>query len=403
MVAERIGTRVATLRKVRGLTQRELARVANVSYSLLTKVERGHAPATPAFIGAVARALQTDVPRITGQPYEDTGTGRAAQLKTSAGTLRRVISTMDYPDDTIPPRPVDELAADVARASELGQRADYVSIAALLPTLLEELAIALADAQEDDRPHLQALLAEAYSGASSIAGILGYLDLHARVVDRIQVASEACDDPLRPARVQWQRSWGLMNIGAYQAALAALARTRSALGDDPVTMDAPTRSVYGSLHLRSAIVAARAAGTEGEGRARQAWDHLGAAREVADLMHEDRNDYGLAFGPSNVTQHEIAVAVELEDSTAALRMARNARLTPPVPAVRRGHHYIDVSRAYLMHGNPGAALRNLQTARRVAPQQTRHHPMVRETVMAIASQSRGSEELTAFATWLGIS
>src|SRR5450432_3276349 len=38
---------------------------------LLTKVESGHAAATPAFIGAVARALRVDVPRLTGQPYEE--------------------------------------------------------------------------------------------------------------------------------------------------------------------------------------------------------------------------------------------------------------------------------------------------------------------------------------------
>ncbi len=44
---------------------------ASVSYSLLAKVESGGAGRlAPAFIGAVARALRVDVPRITGQPYE---------------------------------------------------------------------------------------------------------------------------------------------------------------------------------------------------------------------------------------------------------------------------------------------------------------------------------------------
>jgi transcriptional regulator with XRE-family HTH domain len=67
---DRIGARVAAIRKLRGWTGRELARRASVSYSLLAKVESGAAPATPAFIGAVARALRVDVPKITGQPYE---------------------------------------------------------------------------------------------------------------------------------------------------------------------------------------------------------------------------------------------------------------------------------------------------------------------------------------------
>jgi hypothetical protein len=156
------------------------------------------------------------------------------------------------------------------------------------------------------------------------------------------------------------------------------------------------------LHLRSAIVAARAAKTEGEGRGRQAWDHLAAARGVADLVGADRDDYGLAFGPSNVTQHEVSVAVELEDGASAVRLGRAARLGPAVPAIRRGHHYIDLARGYLMEGNTAGALRCLQTARRIAPQQVRHHPMVRETALAIAVQTRGSAELASFATWLGV-
>lgn len=48
------------------------------------------------------------------------------------------------------------------------------------------------------------------------------------------------------------------------------------------------------------------------------------------------------------------------------------------------------------------SLRALQEARRIAPQQTRHHPMVRETVLAIAAARRGREELSLFASWLGV-
>lgn len=75
---ERIGARIAVLRKTHGWTGRELARRAHVSYSLLAKVESGAAPASPALIGAVARALRVDVPRITGQPYEERTGGSAA-------------------------------------------------------------------------------------------------------------------------------------------------------------------------------------------------------------------------------------------------------------------------------------------------------------------------------------
>jgi hypothetical protein len=179
-------------------------------------------------------------------------------------------------------------------------------------------------------------------------------------------------------------------------------QVRADLGDDISAMDGPALSVYGSAHLRSAILAARSVKTKGTGYAQQAWAHMDAARLVAERMGTDRNDYGLAFGPSNVAQHEVAVAVELEDGADAVRRSRKVRLGPSVPSVRRGHHYIDLARGYAMAGDHAGSLRCLHEARRIAPQQTRHHPMVRETVLAVAAARRGREELSLFASWLGL-
>ena len=187
---DRAGARMAALRKARGLTQRQLAERASVSYSLLTKVESGAAPATPAVIGAVARALRVDVPRITGQPYEESR-GQAARLQLSVDGVRRSVDTYDLPSSDITPRPYAQLAADVKRVSDLGQAAKFVQIGAELPGLLDELSAAIHGAPERDQPLLYALLAEAYSGASAIANLLGYLDLRNQVVDRIRWASKS--------------------------------------------------------------------------------------------------------------------------------------------------------------------------------------------------------------------
>ncbi len=403
MQVERTGTRVAALRKLRGLSQRQLAAQAHISYSLLTKVESGHAPATPAFIGAVARALRVDVPRLTGQPYQPPGHSSSARLADALEPVRLAVASFDYPDTDAAPRPLDELAEDVRRLSDDGQRADYAAIGARLPTLLAELSIALASCPAEEQPRLQALLAEAYSGVSSLANLLGLQDFRDRIVDKIQAASEACDDPLRVARVQWQRGQSMMVIGAYGPGLRMLDQARADLGEDFARMNPKQLSVYGSLHLKAAVLASRAAQTEGSGRVREAWEHIDAAQEIADRIGQDRNDYGLAFGPSNVVQHGVSVAVELEDGPEAIRRGQAARLGPTVPAVRRSHHYIDLGRAYAMEGRSKGALRCLQQARRIAPQQTRHHPQVRETVMTVASGSNGGEELRRFADWLGIS
>lgn len=399
---ERAGARIATLRKAHGLTQRQLAERASVSYSLLTKAESGAAGATPALIGAVARALRVDVPRITGQPYQESK-GQAGRLHESVNAIRRSVDTFDLPPEGITPRPQAALATDVRRISDLGQGARFVQIGEELPGLLDELGAAIHAAPLSERPQLFGLLAEAYSGASAIANLLGYLDLRSQVVDRIRWASEKCNDPLRIQRVRWQRTASLMSIGAYQQAQTLMNQVRGDLGGDLAGLNGPALSVFGSSHLRSAILAARASRTTGPGSAQEAWAHVQAAREVANRMGRDRNDYGLAFGPSNVVQHEIAVAVELEDGSEAVRRAARVKLPSTVPPVRRGHYYIDLARGYVMTGDLTGGLRCLQAARRIAPQQTRHHPMVRETVLSIASAPRGREELSIFASWLGLS
>jgi transcriptional regulator with XRE-family HTH domain len=404
-----VGKQVATLRRLRGVTQRQLAQRAHVSLSLLTKVECGQVPASPAFIGAVARALRVDVPRITGQPYMER-TSDGPLLLEALAPIRRAVAAFDLPPESVPPRPAADLAVDVAHVSDLGRNANYARIGELLPGLLEDLAVAVHSAAEADRPYLLGLLAEAYGGATAVSAILGYLDLRDRVLDRIEWASRESGDPLRVFRAQWQRGVTLLHQAAYPEGLRLMDRIRREMGDNPGQMDLPALSIYGSTHLRSGILAARAgARSRSNGNAvsrdayeQRAWTHIEAAREIADLIGSDRDDYGVAFGPSNVAQHEVAVAVELEEGTEAVRRSRRARMAPTAPPVRRGHHYIDLARGYFMDGNHGGALRCLQRARRIAPQQTRYHPMVRETVLALANARRGTEDLARFASWLGI-
>jgi transcriptional regulator with XRE-family HTH domain len=135
---ERIGAQVAAVRKLRHMTQRELARRANVSYSLVTKVESGHVPASPVFVAAVARALRVDPQRLTGQPFREVGSATA-----DANVLRVRRSLLAYDlatEPDAPPRPLAALRADVERASELRRACRFTRLAAILPGLLDELA-----------------------------------------------------------------------------------------------------------------------------------------------------------------------------------------------------------------------------------------------------------------------
>lgn len=390
---------MAAIRKTRGWTGHELARRAGVSYSLVAKVESGAAPATPAFIGAVARALRVDVPRVTGQPYDDPAQ-RYQALQSAVDELRRTLLAYDLPPALdAPVRPVEELRADVEAMSRLGRHARYRQLSQSLPGLLEELQAAVAEAADSDRPALFALLAEAYGGISALAHQLGYADLRAMALDRIDWAARQCGDPLRVARTQWSRGASLLGAGAYDQGLALMERTRRELGDVS-RLDEAGRSIYGSLHLRSAVLAARA------GRRDEADRHLQEGRTVSASVPDGANHYGMEFGAANVAIHAVSAAVELADGTLAITLAEQAersghlRVLPPS---RVGHYRIELARGWLYHGDRRHALKALQAARRASPQQTRFHPMVRDAVELIARQEpRPSEELRSLVAWLGL-
>jgi transcriptional regulator with XRE-family HTH domain len=89
-IMDGMGERLRTLRKLHDLTQGELAELAGVSKSLISKVEAGHRPGTWDLAIAVARALRVDAVSLLGQPADATGDdGRVAAALPS---LRRSTS-----------------------------------------------------------------------------------------------------------------------------------------------------------------------------------------------------------------------------------------------------------------------------------------------------------------------
>lgn len=304
----------------------------------------------------------------------------------------------DLPDEDVPAPSIEQIKADVRRASDLGRRARYIQLGEMLPGLLEELTRAIHSSEGARREELFGLLSEAYTGVTAIAYTLGYFDLRSLAMDRVASAAHASQDPLRVARTQWQRSTLFLAAASYDKGILLLDRVRGGIGDHLDQLSRPELSVYGAAHLRSAVFAARANDRQ------RATDHIRHARQAADMLGADSNYYGMEFGHSNVTFHEVTVAVEMYDGAAAVECAGQAVLPQSVAPVRLGHFYIDLARGWLYHGDRQKSLDALHQARRVAPQQTRNHPMVRETVRMLNElERRRPQSLSRFASWLGMS
>jgi hypothetical protein len=77
------------------------------------------------------------------------------------------------------------------------------------------------------------------------------------------------------------------------------------------------------------------------GRCDESDDHLAEARETAQRIGTDRDDYRLYFVPTNVDIWSVSLAVEMCDGTEAFRRAKGVLFPTGSPRERVGHHYID--------------------------------------------------------------
>ncbi|GAA0401046.1 hypothetical protein Acor_38960 [Acrocarpospora corrugata] len=106
---------------------------------------------------------------------------------------------------------------------------------------------------------------------------------------------------------------------------------------------------------------------------------------------------------ANVAIWSVGLAVELGNGTEAVRRAAAIGGFTGVTPNRVSHHYIDLARGHLYVGDRDAALASLITARKLAPQQARYHPQVRETLRMLARiERRRTDSLAAFTSWLGM-
>jgi transcriptional regulator with XRE-family HTH domain len=390
-----IGQRIAHARKLRALTQAELAVRIPCSKSLVAQVERGHKPATPRLIAAVAKALKVDVTELTGQPYRGSN-ARTDRIHAAITEIRQALAYWDIPPELeIPPRPLHELAAEVKRAGRLRMEAGYIQLGELLPRLLKELTVHAHTLSGAAREQAFGLLTAAYTAVDSMAYKLGYLDLFALAVERVSWAAARSDDPLLKPVAAMRRSSVFLATGAWDGGMSLLARASreingTAKGDAGL-------SIVGTIHLRASILAARGA------MPGPAWESIGLAAEVAGRLGHDTRDYGLLFGPANVAIHGVAVAIELGDADEAVRRSAELVLPEDLPRERSSHHYIDLSRAWIWQRRFDKALECVAAAERLAPQRTRYHPMARQTVTQLLDhQRRLPEPLRGLATRMGV-
>lgn len=392
---ESTGRRIAHYRRQRGMTQTALAQAAAVSLSLLRKVETGTRDATPVLIAAVAKPLGVDVTTLNGQPYDVHGP-RRDQIHELVPAVRQALTYWDLPPDLeTPPRTPQTLLGEAIEVARLRQADRNVQALSRVPALVLETTAALHSTDEPtERDTLCDALATLLHPTMSIMHATGYDDLATIVADRIFWVAGQWGNPLVGGLAAHTRTSSMLRHGGYDVGLRLVDHARAALDErDPAAL-----RMTGSLHLRSAILAARAGDTDAAGT------HIAEARIITTHLPQDTDHLwrNLAFGPTNTGFHDVASAIELGDGPRALALAETLEVPQDFAPTRAAHHYMDLARAYLWQGRNDRALASLIHARELASQQTRHHPTTREVLrMLVRAHRRANEPLARFSAWMG--
>lgn len=386
---DHIGHRIATTRKLRHLTQKGLADAAHISLGMVRQIEQGTRSPSPAVVAAIARALSVPVSDLVGQPY--LAELRRDQLDALIQPIRESLDVYDLGvDPDLEPRPLADLSDGSERICALIRAADLRTAATELPALILELTSV---AHENGTERAWATLATGYRSAHDIATKLGFHDLASVALDRMAWAAERASSATLAGLRHYLRSLTYLRAGQYRTG-----RRLADLGQQTLLQADPGRersAVQGQMHLGSAVLAARS--RDGD----QALVHIEEARALAAETGEATQIHWMAFGPTNVEVHHASILIEQDQYTRALDIARLIRIPDDWPTSRAAHHRAEIARALLWTGRGDAAFKQLLEAKRLAPQQTRYSPMVRQTIDdLVAARRQTPDTLAHYADWM---
>ncbi|MEU0942313.1 helix-turn-helix transcriptional regulator [Streptomyces canus] len=385
------GARIKEQRRLARLTQRQFAAMLPYSYSLLNQVECGARPATADFTAACAKALDIDVTVLTGQPYvTELQRDRLAEL---VRPIREALDLYDLganPDLSV--RSGRELVREADELCALVRATHLRSAARRLPDAIAELTHR---AWSTPSTELWQALASTYRTAHDIAVKLGYYDLATVSLDRMAWAAERASDACLGAVRQYMRALVYFREGEY-----TIGQRLVTVGHGIVDQAAETRetlAVAGQLHLGASVICARAEDATGVER------HIAEARRIAKRIGDASDVHWLSFGPTNVALHRMSALVEMREFDDALTQARKIRLPNKLATSRRAHFLIDRARTEMETGLTEDALKSLVAARKEAPEQTRYHPVARETIRGLVHTARRTPDtLNHLAAWVGL-
>lgn len=398
-----IGARLRTLRRWRGMTQVELAGLADLSPSFVSMVEHGSRMLDRrSHIAAIASALRVSETDLVGGPHLSQDRLQS-DPHMSIPPLRVALQTNTLTSPAVDQaRPLAELHKIVfGQIEPLRRVCDYVRVGKLLPDVLDELHwhVALAEDEAAKRSALESLV-EACVISAAVAKELNYMDLAYLAALRAKDAAALLDDPVQTGKADFMWLLTLPRAGSWDRNLVAAEQSANEL--EPHAHNPLGLQVLGMITLTASLSAAAIQ------RADRATHWLDQAAEVAARVADEPMHTWQSFSPTNVSIWRVTIGVERgEAGGTVLDMAKDVNLDLFEPkASRRASFLVDVGRGLAREPRTRAeAVRWLRRAEDTAPQRVRNSAAVRETVAYLlnrATAAAGGRELRGMAARMGL-
>lgn len=376
-----IGERIRALRG-KLMTQRQLADAAQVSVVLIRKLEQGQRhTASIGSLHRIARALDVDLTALLAKQVSMPSGDPKVGVVAIRDALTAVDDLIGEVTDHGEPVTLDEARRVVQYAWGSYWAGRLEQLGTLLPTGLAQLRATVSTVDLQDRPEAYDLLADLYCVTRCTSTRLGQPDLAWLAIRNALDAARRGSDALQESMLRSSVAHQLLTQGRYDESRQVA--VNAAEGIEP-SGDVPLAhlSAYGHLLLMAASAAGRGQRTS------EAIDFLGTAREVAERIGHDRNDYETSFGPSQVTMQTVDIHVVTENYTAALTAASRLPRDTRLPIVSRARNLYDQAFAHARLGHGQRALDAVLAAEHLAPDLMRYHPLPRAIVAELLERER---------------
>ncbi|WP_328521135.1 helix-turn-helix domain-containing protein [Kribbella sp. NBC_00359] len=387
--AQAIGSRVRYWRQRRGLDRQRFADMVGRSMSWLDKVEKGERSILRLpMLERVADALGVTPEILTDGPAAHRAADCVDAVEVQA--IRSALGRYPALSANLSSATPTTHAQIVRQLNYLGQAwlsSNLTAVAQHLPKLIDDAQIAVEIASTGpEQLAARRSLVMTYRLASSMLLKFDANHIAWLAADRAMQAALPTDDTVALARATRSVARAMTSAGQESDAIAALANMAGRMRPDLQQSDGELLPLFGMLFLAASIAAARI-----DDHAVALMMHDEADAVVARLGDEHRT-HDTVFGPANVAAHRVAALTRLREGGRALEYVANIDPTIMVslPAERRANYLLDLTTSYTYTGRYEEAVRSLNEAERLAPQEVRCRPLAHALLRALLTSTNGS-------------